>query len=134
MSDETGATGPGATSDHLAPGAARPSSPQSSARPAASGERSEADWTDQVTDLIVDTVDKVRSRTTGPVLDISHSSVYALVALLVLAPVSALFLVFAVRILNWAIPGDVWFIYAGLGTIFSLLGVLLWSRRSSTTN
>jgi hypothetical protein len=90
----------------------------------------EPDWTQQVTDLIVDTVDKVRDRTTGPVLDISRSSVHAVVAMILLLPVGVLFLAGLIRLLNWAVPGDVWFIYAGLGTLFVLIGVLLWSKRS----
>jgi len=90
----------------------------------------EADWTDQVTDLIVDSVDKVRDRTTGPVLEYSRISVHALVALILLLPIGVLFLVGLVRLLNWAIPGDVWIVYAGLGTLFLLVGVVLWSRRS----
>jgi len=91
---------------------------------------SEPDWTVQVTDLVVDSVDKVRARTTGPILDISRGSVHAVVALMLLVPVLAVALVGLVRLLNWAIPGDVWFVYAGLGTIFVLAGVALWSRRS----
>ncbi len=90
----------------------------------------EPDWTDQVTDLIVDSVDKVRDRTTGPVLEYSRISVHAIVALILLLPIGALFLVGVVRLLNWAIPGDVWIVYAGLGTLFVLVGVVLWSRRS----
>lgn len=91
----------------------------------------EPDWTVQVTDLVVDTVDKVRERTTGPILEISRSSVHAVVALIVLLPVFVMAVVGVIRLLNWAVPGDVWIIYAGLGTILSLLGVLLWSRRTA---
>ena len=111
---------------------ARPATGSASERPggAAPQASNEPDWTKQVTDLIVDTVDKVRDRTTGPVLDISRSSVHAVVALILLLPVGVLFLVGLIRLLNWAIPGDVWFVYAGLGTIFVLLGVALWSRRA----
>ena len=90
----------------------------------------EPDWTDQVTDLIVDSVDKVRERTTGPVLEYSRISVHAVVAVLLLLPIGALFLIGLVRLLNWAIPGDVWIVYTILGTFFALVGVVLWSRRS----
>jgi hypothetical protein len=90
----------------------------------------EPDWTDQVTDLIVDSVDKVRARTTGPILEVSQGAVHALVAAVLLVPVLALTLVGLVRLLNWAIPGDVWFIYAGLGMILVLAGVVLWRLRT----
>ena len=46
---------------------------------------------------------------------------------------AALALVGLVRLLDWAIPGDVWFVYAGLGTIFVILGVALWSRREPSS-
>lgn len=93
----------------------------------------EPDWTDQVTDLIVDTVDKVRDRTTGPVLDISHSSVHAVVAMILMVPIGILLVAGIIRLLNWAVPGDVWIVYAGLGTIFALVGVVLWSKRTPST-
>jgi hypothetical protein len=96
-------------------------------------ERPEPDWTAQVTDLIVDTVDKVRDRTTGPILNISRGSVHALVAIMMLIPVGALFVIGMVRLLNWAIPGDVWIVYAGLGTIFVALGFVLWAKRAPRT-
>ncbi len=88
------------------------------------------DWTQQVTDLIVDTIDKVRSRTTGPILEVTRGLVLALVAMVLVVPVMALAIVFLVRILNWAIPGDVWIVYCGLGIIFVLIGVLLWRLRA----
>ena len=96
---------------------------------AASAPDTGPDWTDQVTDLIVDSVDKVRARTTGPILDYSRISVHALVALLLLGPVGVLFLIGAIRLLTWAV-GEAWIAYTILGTIFVLVGVVLWSRRS----
>ncbi|MEX0769069.1 MAG: hypothetical protein WD029_11420 [Microthrixaceae bacterium] len=87
------------------------------------------DWTDQVTDLIVDSVDKVRDRATGPILEYSRISVHALVALMLLTPVGILLLIGSIRLITWAV-GDVWITYTILGTIFVLLGALLWSRRS----
>src|SRR5690606_11069732 len=73
--------------------------PSGATAPGGATNGSEPDWTAQVTDLIVDSVDKVRARTTGPVLDISHASVHAVVALLLLVPVAALALVGLVRLL-----------------------------------
>ncbi|MHB1139939.1 MAG: hypothetical protein ACYC2O_13370 [Microthrixaceae bacterium] len=118
MTDQPAGTGH-ATTTTAPPAATAPGSPST-----------EPDWTDQVSDLIVDSVDKVRDRTTGPVLEYSRMSVHAVVALILLLPIGALFLVGVVRLLNWAIPGDVWIVYAGLGTFFLLVGVALWSRRS----
>ncbi|MFM7062239.1 MAG: hypothetical protein ACKO04_01925 [Actinomycetes bacterium] len=97
---------------------------------AASGGAAQADWADQVTDLIVDTVDKVRDRTTGPILEVSKGIVHGVVALLILTPILVLFFAGAIRLLNWAIPGDVWIAYAVLGVLLLLLGSFLWSRRA----
>jgi len=96
---------------------------------AASAPAAEPDWTDQVTDLIVDSVDKVRERTTGPILDYSRISVHALVALLLLGPIGVLFLIASLRALTYFV-GEAWIAYTILGTIFVLVGVVLWSRRS----
>jgi hypothetical protein len=96
--------------------------------PAAPG--SSEDWTDQVTDLIVDSVDKVRRRTTGPILEVARGSVHAVVAILLLAPVGVLFLVLAIRVLTYFVFREVWITYTVLGMVFTLIGVVLWSRRN----
>lgn len=106
---------------------AGPTEPPAGAAAAATG--TEPDWTDQVTDLIVDSVDKVRDRTTGPILDYSRISVHALVSLLLALPIGLLFLIGSLRLLTWAV-GEAWIADAILGTIFVLIGVVLWSRRS----
>lgn len=97
-----------------------------SAPPASGG----PDWTDQVTGLLVDTVDKVRSRTTGPILNVAHAAVYAVVALIIALPVLVLLTLGVVRLLNWAIPGDVWIVYAIMASIFWITGLLLWGARN----
>jgi hypothetical protein len=104
----------------------------SSARPPATPGSSE-DWTDQVTDLIVDSVDKVRSRTTGPILEISRGSVHAIVAVLLLLPVAVLFLMLTIRLLTYFVFREVWITYTVLGMLFTLIGVVMWSRRNSGT-
>jgi hypothetical protein len=113
------ATGPSDVPSASAPGAGTP--PSGTAGP---------DWTDQVVGLLVDTVDKVRSRTTGPVLNVAHAAVYGVVAALVAIPVVILLLIGAVRLLNWAVPGDVWIVYAILAVLFWLTGFILWSKRN----
>ena len=127
MTDPTGSE-----TTRPAPSAAS-SSPNAGPLPAGQGAAAPADWADQVTDLIVDTVDKVRERTTGPVLEISKGIVHAFVAVLILTPIVVLFFAGAVRLLNWAIPGDVWIAYAILGVLLLLLGAFLWSRRAPRT-
>lgn len=120
MTDSPGATET-ARPDPVSSRAARP--------PATPG--SGEDWTDQVTDLIVDSVDKVRNRTTGPILEVSKGSVHAVVAILLVLPVAVLFLVLAIRVLTYFVFREVWITYAVLGMLFTLTGVVLWSRRNS---
>lgn len=93
------------------------------------GAHGETDWTDQVTNLVVETVDTVRNRTTGPILHYSRASVNAVVALLLALPVALLMVIGAIRLLAWAL-GQVWIAYTIVGTILVLVGVALWSRRS----
>jgi hypothetical protein len=92
------------------------------------------DWTDQVTDLIVDTVDTVRSKTTGPLLGFARGSVYAVVIAVIAVPVVVLLLAGLVRLVNWALPGDVWYAYLLLGIVFVLAGVVSWTKRPSTSS
>ena len=89
------------------------------------------DWTQQVTDLVTDTVDKVRSRTTGPLMGVAHGVVYALVAAIVAIPVVVVLFVGLIRLLNWAIPGDVWIVYAIIAVVTWLVGAILWSKRNA---
>jgi hypothetical protein len=96
---------------------------------AGTADRTEPDWTDQVTDLIVDSVDMVRARTTGPLLDVSRAAVLALVAVIVFVPVLVIVVVGLTRFLHWLLPGGIWVSYLVMGALFVLLGALLWSRR-----
>lgn len=105
--------------------------PPPAATPAAPG--SGEDWTDQVTGLIVDSVDKVRSRTTGPILEVAKGSVHAVVALILLAPVAVLFLVLTIRVLTYFVFREVWITYAVLGMLFALIGVVMWGRRQPSS-
>lgn len=103
--------------------------------PSTAAPGSKEDWTDQVTGLIVHNVDKVRNRTTGPILEITKGSVHAVVALTLVVPVLVLLTILAVRVLTYYVFREVWITYTVLGMILTIVGVLLWSRRdSSATN
>ncbi|MGB3411681.1 MAG: hypothetical protein WBA45_10820 [Microthrixaceae bacterium] len=116
-----------ATGRSTTDGSSSTSSPRSTV--GGTGAQGEADWTEQVTNLVVDTVDTVRKRTTGPILHYSRASVNAVVAVLLALPVALLMVIGAVRLLAWAL-GQVWIAYTIVGTILVLMGVVLWSRRS----
>ena len=88
----------------------------------------EPDWTDQVTDLVVDVVDSVRDKTTGPVLKLARGVVFGTVALIVLFVVGIVGLILAGRAIA-LLPIDEWISYLALGVLFTLVGFILWSKR-----
>lgn len=87
------------------------------------------DWPQQATVRVVDLVDNVRSKTAGPAIRISRAIVYGLVAVILVLLALPLFLIGITRLLNYAIPGDIYWVYFGVGAVFSVGGLLLWSRR-----
>jgi len=98
-------------------------------QPAPSGSaRTEPDWTDQVTDLLVSTVDAVRDRTTGPILKIARGVVYGVVALLIGLLALGLVTIALVRVLS-LLPGPQWIVYAVAGALFCMVGAFAWSKR-----
>ena len=88
----------------------------------------EPDWTDQVTDLVVDLVDSVRDKTTGPILKGARGVVYGLIAFLMVIVIGIVGLAFGGRAIS-LLPIDEWISYLILGILFCLGGFLLWSKR-----
>ncbi len=93
------------------------------------------DWPQQATSRVVDAVDTVRSKTAGPAIRVSRAVVYGLVALILGLLAIPLLIVGATRgaisLIDLSVGHDnaVWITYAGFGTFFCALGLLLWSRR-----
>jgi len=88
-----------------------------------------ADWHLLATEKIVQTVDQVKVKTAGPAIGVARSAVFGILAALLAIVAVPLFLIGLVRLLNEYIPAGVWLVYLILGTIFSVIGVLLWSKR-----
>lgn len=93
--------------------------------------RPEPDWAAQTADTIESLVQRLRSKSTAPLETVARVLVYGLL-LAVLGPVALVLLViFVVRLVDYLLPvGDVWLPYLILGVLFSLLGLLLWSKRA----
>jgi hypothetical protein len=89
----------------------------------------DADWTDQVTDMVVKLVDDVRDRTNGPVIKAARFAVYGVILALVGFSVFLMVLIALGRTLS-LIPGDEWIPFAVIGAMLCLGGSLLWSRRN----
>ncbi len=93
----------------------------------------DADWTDQVSDLIVDVVDRVHDKTTGPIVKIAKGAVYGVVAFFAGVMVLILGIILISRLLD-RIPGDIWIPYVAIGGILEIAGLIMWSRRGATTS
>ena len=104
-------------------------------RPTAAGHALPTDvlsgnWPGQAADLVVDTVDKVRDKTTGPIQTAARGLVYGIVALVLGTMVAVLLIVGAVRLLDAVQPwGNVWLPYLELGVVFLGVGIFLFRRR-----
>ncbi len=90
----------------------------------------EPDWTDQVTDLIVDVVDRVHDSTTGPLVRAAKGAVYVVLASIIGVAVLILLTILTTRLLG-IVPGEIWIPYTALGAVLCLLGAWLWSRRTA---
>lgn len=88
-------------------------------------------WADQVADLVVETVDKVRDKTVVPAQKASRGVAYGVAIPFLAIPAIVMLLVLLVRVLDKAIPGDVWFVYALFGIIFIPAGVAVWVTKYS---
>lgn len=99
-----------------------------SAEPLPTPSSGEPDWTDQVTDLIVDVVDRVHDRTTGPLLQASRWLVFGAVALLVIPVLLIIGTILIGRLLG-RLPFDIWIAYTAIGALFVIGGLWLWGRR-----
>lgn len=87
------------------------------------------DWPRQATNRIVDLIDKVRLKTSGPAIGIARTVVYGLVVAMLAPVLLILALITLIRGLDEAIPGQVGPIYLVMGAVFTLVGLFLWSRR-----
>lgn len=84
-----------------------------------------AEWPVQAADAIVDTIAKVRNKTTKPALVAARAMVYGLLAAVVGIVALVLLLVLVIRLWGNYVPGHVWIIYAVLAAVFSAVGIVL---------
>lgn len=90
-----------------------------------------AEWPVQAADTIVDTIAKVRDKTTKPALTIARGLVYGLLAAIVGTVALIVFLVLGIRLYANYVPGNVWPIYAFFAVAF--VGVGLWLLKKANT-
>ena len=108
------------------------SSPATRAPGAVSSTRlSGDDWPAQAADTIERVVGTIRSKTADPVERVARVLVYGLLAAILGIAVLVLFTIAAVRFINAYLPGDVWAAHLLLGVLFTVAGLVLWSKRVS---
>jgi len=111
--------------------------PSGSSPDASAASSSSADWPAQAADTIERVVGSVRDRTTGPAISVARWLVYGTFALLVGTIVAVLLAIAAVRALDAYLPSSLvgddhaWAAHLIVGTCFTLVGMLLWSRRAA---
>jgi hypothetical protein len=87
-------------------------------------------WPAQAADKIVDVVDRVREKSTGPIQTAARGLVYGIVAGILGTMVAVLVIVGAIRLLDAVQPwGNVWLPYLELGLTFLVAGSLIFRRR-----
>ena len=91
------------------------------------------DWASDTADKIDRFVVGVRSKTTEPVEQAARYLVYGVIALFMGATALVLITIMLVRLVDDWVPGEVWSAYIVLGGIFTLVGLLVWTRRSRKT-
>ena len=89
-----------------------------------------ADWPVQAADQIVDTIAKVRDRTTRPALVAARAVVYGLIIVVVGTVAAVLAITLVVRLYDVYVPGPVWPIYAII-SLFSTVGGLVLLRKAN---
>lgn len=89
------------------------------------------EWPTQAADTIVDTIGKVRDKTTRPAIVAARGLVYGLLGLIVGTVALILALVLVVRLYANYVPGNVWPLYAVLAIALIPAGLILLKRANS---
>lgn len=92
---------------------------------------SESDWATQIVTGLEGFVGTVKSKTTEPVQKAAKLLVFGLMSVGVALMMFFLLTIMFIRLLDWFLP--VWAAYVVLGGMFSLIGLLVWSRRQPRT-
>jgi hypothetical protein len=88
------------------------------------------DWPAEAADKIVDIVDQVKDRTTRPTMMAAHGIVYGIVLAMVGVALVILLLIALFRMTTF-LPGEVYWAYLGWGVVLTIVGLVLWSKRSA---
>jgi len=100
-------------------------------RPPAAGGIIPAEWPGQAADAIVDTIGKVRDRTTKPAIVAARGIVYGILAGVMGLVTMILLITALVRLWDVYVPGQVWIIYAIVAIVATIAGTIMLKRASA---
>ena len=83
----------------------------------------------RATKVVVDFVELLRGRTTGPLLLVARVIVYGIVLFVTALAIATLVVIAAVRAMDSFLPSGIWSTHLLLGALFTAGGGLLWSKR-----
>lgn len=89
----------------------------------------DADWPAKVADQVVNLIDQIRDKTTGPAIRAARAVVFGMLATMLGTAALVLFIVGLVRFVNVYVPGGVWVAHAIVGGLFVGTGLFLWAKR-----
>jgi hypothetical protein len=87
------------------------------------------DWPAQAADKVVELVDTVAAKTTGPAITAARAVVFGLLATILGIAALTLFSIGLVRLIDVYVPGGVWIAETIVGGAFVLCGWYLWIKR-----
>jgi hypothetical protein len=87
------------------------------------------DWPAMAADKVVDLVDQVAAKTTGPALTAARAVVFGMLISILGTAALVLLTIGVVRVIDVYVPGDVWAAHTIVGGAFVLLGAWLWLKR-----
>lgn len=91
----------------------------------------DADWTKDLLDRLDHYIDVVRSNTTDRLVKVARLLVFGVIALILGSMAGIIALITLIRLLDIALPREVWLPYVVLGAIFLVLGLFLWSKKTA---
>ena len=90
---------------------------------------SSGDWPRQIADSVERAIGQVRDRATGRALTVIRLLAFGMLLAILGVMALVLLAVASVRFLNSYLPGEVWAAHLLIGSIFSIAGLWLFSKR-----
>jgi len=87
------------------------------------------DWVSQAVNTLEKVIDAIRSKTSEPLLKVVQAIVFGLLAIGLAFTMLLLLTVGGVRLIDSYLPQGVWLAHLLVGSVFTLVGLIAWSKR-----